>query len=105
MNTANQIDVGAQIDKLGATALGIKAERDALRSDIAALRAASEKQWQPIETAPRSYTPILLFDNGSVGEGWHSSHLTCWEFANSSHVMRRNPSHWMPLPDAAMAKP
>lgn len=54
--------------------------------------------WQPIETAPKHYTPILLKQDQAVGEGWYSSHLKAWEFAASRNFMRRNPTHWMPLP-------
>ena len=56
--------------------------------------------WRPIETAPKHYTPLLLRQDETVGEGWHASHIRLWEFANSSHVMRRHPTHWMPLPAA-----
>lgn len=31
------------------------------------------------------------------GEGCHSTHIG-WEFFNPSHIMRRKPTHWMPLP-------
>jgi hypothetical protein len=55
--------------------------------------------WQPIKSAPRSYTPILLTQDGVVGEGWHASHSRTWEFASSQNVMKRNPTHWMPLPE------
>lgn len=55
-------------------------------------------EWQPIESAPKHYTPILLRQDETVGEGWWCSHLQCWEFANPSHVMRRYPRWWMPLP-------
>ena len=55
--------------------------------------------WQPIETAPRHYTPVLLRQDNVVGEGCHASHIG-WEFFNPSHVLRRNPTHWQPLPSA-----
>jgi hypothetical protein len=61
--------------------------------------------WQPIETAPRNYAPILLKQDETVGEGWHASHLKTWEFANPSHVMRRHPTHWQPLPASAQETP
>lgn len=54
--------------------------------------------WQPIETAPKNYTAILLCQDDTVGEGWHASHLGIWEFANPQHMMRRKPTHWQPLP-------
>lgn len=55
-------------------------------------------EWQPIETAPKHYTPILLRQDNTVGEGCHETHLTSWVFFNPGLVLRRNPTHWMPLP-------
>lgn len=57
-----------------------------------------EQQWQPIETAPRDETEVLLYAAAGVfsdtGLGyWDGKMWSCgWnkEF--------RNPTHWMPLP-------
>ncbi len=76
------------------------AQRHALLTEVHRLRSiAPADAWQPIESAPKNYTAVMLFDPvGAVGEGWYSSHLHGWEFANSQHVMRRNPTHWQALP-------
>lgn len=55
-------------------------------------------EWQPIETAPRHYTPVLLSQGETVGEGWFASHIGVWEFASAAHTLRRHPTHWRPLP-------
>jgi hypothetical protein len=55
-------------------------------------------QWQPIETAPRHYTVILLRQDQAIGEGCYRSHIGAWEFFNPQHMMLRRPTHWMPLP-------
>lgn len=59
-----------------------------------------EDQWQPIETAPKDGTEILVFDAGAIfislwftdpdrGEqGW-------WD----NGIVEPPPTHWMPLPD------
>lgn len=55
--------------------------------------------WQPIETAPRDKTEILL--------GWTSGLVLCgyWsQFRNhlgwtTSRGMYGDPTHWMPLPE------
>ena len=61
-------------------------------------------EWQPIDTAPRDGTNILLFVCGSVIEGWWCEQWNDWEVVClSSHVCGSiddgTPTHWMPLPD------
>jgi Protein of unknown function (DUF551) len=56
-------------------------------------------EWQPIETAPRDGTEILLFARGQHddvyrGVGQWSEHSNSWFW---SFAIR--PTHWMPLPE------
>lgn len=87
---------------------GHPAELDEALAVMAAIRAQSAETpqtpqtWQPIETAPKDGTPILMrlegfewpdvgawFDAGRNGHdyGW-------WQ----SHTMPVRPTHWQPLP-------
>lgn len=82
-----------------------------INGKIAAQRAweAAKPKWQPIETAPKDYTLIILNESDSVfagvwidnpnhfGEiGWYES--TYFESLWYSHHPC-NPTHWMPLPE------
>jgi hypothetical protein len=48
-----------------------------------------EREWQPIETAPRDGTRVLLWDGGP------EAYIGYW----SGDSWISYPSHWMPLPD------
>ena len=58
--------------------------------------------WQPIETAPRDGTPILLWagsldwrDLGVPSIGWMSNTMNVWCMKSAD---AHEPTHWMPLP-------
>lgn len=62
------------------------------------------RQWQPIETAPKDGTSLLLARKHMSGElivvsgSWNSGgamHMPHW----MSPVLGFQPTHWMPLPD------
>lgn len=68
--------------------------------------------WQPIETAPRDGTWVLL-TGGSIAYGWCEDDKPpmavgqragdCWQFAwydSGYYGKYENPTHWMPLPPA-----
>lgn len=66
-------------------------------------------QWQPIETAPRDETEILLFhadaarwpysDSGMViGFSSTVSAVYWFQYEFDSHHIHPSPTHWMPLP-------
>lgn len=58
-------------------------------------------QWKPIETAPKTDTPILVcWDNGDV-EVVDDSHETDWQpYDGVNETLRgiSKPTHWMPIP-------
>ena len=66
-------------------------------------------QWQPIETAPKDGTNIILFGEGKVTVGgWVSAEDQGAEPGEeyliaagwwSIDLADNNPTHWMPLPD------
>ena len=82
-----------------------------------ALQAADAKdaaRWQPIETAPKDGTRVLLYWHGIVKLGWFgpASRIdrgACWRTNTTEGGPSATPSHWMPLPhppaiDRAMAQ-
>ena len=70
-------------------------------------------EWQPIETAPRDGTPVLL--TGYCFESWERYMSRCQKIAQGEFDQERNawflcnadwdgeeiyePTHWMPLPE------
>lgn len=56
--------------------------------------------WQPIETAPKDGTRVLMHKAGvgkySTFVGWWNCRDESWR--DISHLFR-DPSHWMPLPE------
>jgi hypothetical protein len=63
-------------------------------------------KWQPIETAPKDGTPVLIHLNGGM------TRIACWKergafgagwrdpIGHAEHAaILGEPSHWMPLPD------
>lgn len=62
--------------------------------------------WQPIETAPKDGTEVILYvaDFDSVTTGWYSSRTGLWprhdEFTEDGDACNIGlPTHWMPLPE------
>lgn len=70
------------------------------------------QSWQPIETAPRDGTRILIwfvhsnakFSDDPVGHGWEAAHEAHWIDHNGGgwtwHGLAGSPTHWMPLPES-----
>jgi hypothetical protein len=71
--------------------------------------------WQPIETAPKDGTPVLIWSNGRLYDalwdedeynpeteeftgGWKAR----WAEIDSYSVSVKNPTHWMPSPPPPM---
>ena len=58
-------------------------------------------EWQPIETAPKDKTDILVLSEGRVVEAyWEGSRSRgYWDsFFQSYESESLEPTHWMPLP-------
>ena len=60
-------------------------------------------EWQPIETAPRDGTEVIVFTGGGVVTAWHSVNTGMWphdcEFTEDGEACNVGlPTHWMPLP-------
>ena len=65
--------------------------------------ALSAYEWQPIETAPKDGTEVILCANGSVVTAWYCGETCLWphDEAYSEEGEACNvgmPTHWMPLP-------
>jgi len=62
-------------------------------------------QWQPIETAPRNGTAVLLFHPAwdVLQVGIHYDETSSWQ--NPCGDLLRTPTHWMALPPPPHALP
>jgi hypothetical protein len=79
-----------------------------------AWQAARERQWMPIESAPKD-TPILASDQFGVTSVvyWRdvsSSHLPRYAWSSHydneyMHHVEAFPTHWMPLPSLPLSNP
>jgi hypothetical protein len=68
-------------------------------------------EWQPIKTAPKDGTPILIFEPSPyLKKGWidvvqnfyeieYKSDADKWYARDSAEISCDNPTHWQPLPD------
>jgi len=97
--------------------------KDVLIQEITRLRAElAARDWQPIETAPKDGTRIIICSNGMVFEGkvwkfyeteknwigeviwwdsgWYMDQVEGWMVANcdEEYGVLLEASHWMPLP-------
>ena len=69
---------------------------NALEAAIAATPPASP--WQPIDTAPRDGSRILLYDRGVIVEGYYVGAPCFWVIVDR-YDDSCLPTHWMPLPE------
>lgn len=56
--------------------------------------------WQPIETAPKDGTEILIWEGGKDGNGVEASFwCDTWGWVDTVEgYLQYKPTHWMPLP-------
>lgn len=63
-------------------------------------------EWQPIETAPKDGTEILLYRRGVSQGKWRVGMLNgqcAWGGDGWFYPRWDQPTHWMPLPEAPNA--
>lgn len=67
-------------------------------------------EWQPIETAPKDGTTVLLWDGIETTGYWKDYTFSpgCWQLALTGAYAQDadldNPTHWAPLPNAPEVK-
>lgn len=74
-----------------------------LREALAGSPALAQPRWQPIETAPKDGTEILLSDGTYKRTGYWAKRRECWSV--DTVVQLPMPTHWLALPQAALAQP
>lgn len=78
----------------------------ALEAENARLRA--EREWQPIETAPRDGTLLFLWNGKKMQRGFWDKVDCAWVLAFKTTTRRKPvhpaPTHWMPLPNPPTEK-
>jgi hypothetical protein len=79
---------------------------DIFNAEIEKVEAAPVEAWQPIETAPKDGTPVLvayymMFEPGVTRQSvcWNVSETWC---GGPSALNSFKPTHWMPLPAATL---
>ncbi len=82
-----------------AIAMAYSAHRESIR---AALELADRMQWQPIETAPKDDTEVLLYwpywNKHRAITGSYSPSLKEFKSEWCLSSNQEQPTHWMPLP-------
>ena len=60
--------------------------------------------WQPVETAPRDDTNVLvLCEDGGILIGCFADGMWWIEQTLAAAYEKREPTHWMPIPERPMA--
>jgi len=59
--------------------------------------------WQPIDTAPKEDSEILVWDNGFVWMAYWEPEDGTWNVLGYNMVI--DPSHWMPVPEGPEPEP
>jgi len=62
-------------------------------------------KWQPIETAPKDGSRILLAGKYSIAIGaWGGTRPACWKENVSNGRSLYGTTHWMPLPELPLTE-
>jgi len=81
---------------------------ECLDAAVRAIEAATKDKWQPIETAPRDGTDIIVWDGDIVTiTTWgKTAHVplygwlqVAWADPQDVDLMYPQPTHWMPRPE------
>ena len=98
-------DVVASAKAAIARYMGSDPERLRLEAVSRAIMAERERQWQPIETAPKDGTMVLVFTNGHMDvTSWPENWGGKWPSAYMAYAEGLEPTHWMPLPAPPIRK-
>lgn len=54
-------------------------------------------EWQPIETAPKDGSKVLILELDSVHDAVYLSRKDIWVSPDGAYGY--DPTHWMPMPD------
>lgn len=63
-------------------------------------------EWRAIETAPKDWTTLILFNGEDVFAGYYSCEdggYDCWMEDQGMGSCQVWPTHWMPLPSPPVA--
>lgn len=78
---------------------------DQLLSDSPAGQRFVKDNWQPIETAPKDWSNVILYladEQDTVIQGYYDVEALCWRSMASINTHYNGvcePTHWMPLPN------
>ena len=97
-------DVKARLNHLSHCAAGISSRKhkgwlmDAVQIAEEANARADAATWQPIETAPKDGTYVLLYEPRDDDHAIEVGFYECETWYGMDHIYSIYPTHWMPLP-------
>jgi hypothetical protein len=100
-NAALRAELAAAKDRI----LIEKADKEMWFKQLAALKAGDVvmvPNWQPIETAPKDETAILIYTSreNMYVVSYDDTFSAPWRIRNDDGLNEHVPTHWMPLPTA-----
>ena len=77
----------------------VKPSRGSVRpSTHKRLKGVNDMEWQPISTAPKDGSVILLHGKTAISNGWFGGLGSAWVWP----YIYAEPLYWMPLPEAPL---